>query len=115
VLPGDKGHGWTDLRSEALRALGRSVSNPDLSRALLDQSNYDCTGGSAEMGSDLNVPMNPTEYFQLSALRRYLRDPASVRAWPEQKMPSFGPNRLSEAELDAVITYLAHVAKRRPR
>jgi mono/diheme cytochrome c family protein len=72
-------------------------------------------GGSAEMGPDLNVPMNPTEYFQASALRRYLRDPASVRAWPEQKMPGFGLDRMSEAELDAVIAYLAHMADRRPR
>lgn len=72
-------------------------------------------GGSAAMGPDLNAPMNPTEYFQLSALRRYLRDPASVRAWPEQKMPGFGPERLSEAELEAVIAYLAHMAERRPR
>jgi mono/diheme cytochrome c family protein len=72
-------------------------------------------GGSAEMGPDLNQPMNPTEYFQQPALRRYLRDPASVRTWPEQKMPGFGPERLSESELDAVIAYLAHMADRRPR
>ena len=72
-------------------------------------------GGSAEMGPDLNRPMNPTEYFQMSALRRYLRDPASVRTWPEQKMPGFGPERLSEAELQAIIAYLAHMAERRPR
>jgi len=38
-----------------------------------------------------------------------------VRAWPEQKMPGFGPDRLSEAELDAVIAYLAHMAERQPR
>ncbi len=47
-------------------------------------------GGAAETGPDLNRPMNPTEYFQPAALRRYLRDPASVRSWPEQKMPGFG-------------------------
>jgi hypothetical protein len=67
------------------------------------------------MGPDLNQPMNPTEYFQQPALRRYLRDPASVRTWPEQKMPGFGPELLSEGELDAVIAYLAHIADRRPR
>jgi mono/diheme cytochrome c family protein len=71
--------------------------------------------GSAEMGPDLNQPMNPTEYFQQPALRRYLRDPASVRTWPEQKMPGFGPELLSESELDAVIAYLAHMAERRQR
>ena len=71
-------------------------------------------GGSSEMGPDLNLPMNPTEYFQLPALRRYIRDPASVRTWPEQKMPGFGPERLSETELEAIITYLEHMAQARP-
>ena len=67
-------------------------------------------GGASEMGPDLNRPMNPTEYFQPAALRRYLRDPASVRSWPEQRMPGFAPEQLSEAELEAVIAYLAHMA-----
>ena len=71
-------------------------------------------GGSSEMGPDLNLPMNPTEYFQLPALRRYIRDPASVRTWPEQKMPGFGPDRLSETELEAIIAYLEHMAQARP-
>ncbi|MBR0672644.1 cytochrome c [Roseomonas soli] len=71
-------------------------------------------GGSGEMGPDLNRPMNPTEYFQPAALRRFLRDPASLRTWPEQKMPGFGPEQISEAELDALIAYLAHMATRRP-
>jgi mono/diheme cytochrome c family protein len=72
-------------------------------------------GGTSEMGPDLNRPMNPTEYFQLPALRRSIRDPASVRTWPEQKMPGFGPERLSETELDAVIAYLEHMAAQRLR
>jgi len=72
------------------------------------------------MGSPRESPLalamrTQAEYFQLSALRRYLRDPASVRNWPEQKMPGFGPERLSEGDLDAVIAYLAHIAERRPR
>ena len=48
-------------------------------------------GGSSVLGPDLNKPMNPVEYFQPAALRRYLRDPASVRHWPDQKMPGFAP------------------------
>src|SRR3954447_13694692 len=72
-------------------------------------------GGSSKIGPDLNWPMNPTEYFQPSALRRYIRDPASVRTWPDEKMPGFGPDRLSEAELDAVIAYLKHMAEQRTR
>lgn len=72
-------------------------------------------GGSSAMGPDLNRPMNPTEYFQPSALRRYIRDPASVRTWPDQKMPGFGPDRLSDAELESVIAYLEQMAGRRTR
>jgi len=72
-------------------------------------------GGSAEMGPDLNLLMNPTEYFQLPALGHYIRNPASVRTWPEQEMPGFGPERISEAELEAVIAYLEHMAALRAR
>ena len=71
-------------------------------------------GGASEVGPDLNRPMNPTEYFQPTALRRYLRDPASVRAWPGQRMPGFAPDQISEAELDALVAYLEHMAARRP-
>ena len=35
--------------------------------------------GVATMGPDLNVPMNPAEYFTESALRKLVRDPKSVR------------------------------------
>ncbi|MGE0150979.1 MAG: cytochrome c [Reyranellaceae bacterium] len=70
-------------------------------------------GGEAAVGPDLNLPMNPTEYFQPPALRRYLRDPASVRAWPEQKMPAIGAEQMSDAELEQVLAYLRHMAGRR--
>ena len=71
-------------------------------------------GGSSTVGPDLNIPMNPTQYFQPAALRRYLREPASVRRWPDQKMPGFTLRQLSETELDAIIAYLAHMTPRRP-
>jgi mono/diheme cytochrome c family protein len=71
-------------------------------------------GGASDIGPDLNRPMNPTEYFRPAALRRYLRDPAGVRTWPEQKMPGFGPEQINEAELDALVAYLEHMAERRP-
>lgn len=71
-------------------------------------------GGAAAIGPDLNLPANPTDYFQPGALRRYLRDPSSLRSWPEQKMPGFGAEALSDDELDALIAYLAHMAPRKP-
>jgi mono/diheme cytochrome c family protein len=70
-------------------------------------------GGEASVGPDLNLPMNPTEYFQPLALRRYLRDPAAVRSWPEQKMPAIGRDQMSDGELEQVIAYLQHMTGRR--
>jgi mono/diheme cytochrome c family protein len=70
-------------------------------------------GGEATVGPDLNLPMNPTEYFQPQALRRYLRDPASLRSWPEQKMPPIGPEQMSNGELEQLVAYLQHMAGRR--
>ncbi len=69
--------------------------------------------GTAEMGPDLNQPMNPTEYFQADALRRFIRDPASVRTWPDRKMPGFAPDQISDAQLDGLIAYLEHMVSRR--
>ena len=54
--------------------------------------------GSALAGPDLNVPMNPTEYFTDAGLRALIRDPRSVRVWPEQRMPSFGESARAAQE-----------------
>lgn len=70
-------------------------------------------GGDATVGPDLNLPMNPTEYFRISVLPRYIRDPASVRHWSDQKMPSFGPDVLSDSNIADIIAYLGHMTGRR--
>ena len=70
-------------------------------------------GGDAQVGPDLNLPMNPTEYFQPHALRQLVRNPSSVRNWPTQLMPGFGPAQISDAELDDLLAYLAHMAQQR--
>jgi mono/diheme cytochrome c family protein len=67
--------------------------------------------GNASIGPDLNVPMNPVEYFQPAALRRYIRNPASVRDWPGRTMPAFSPEQLSDREIGLVIDYLAYMAR----
>jgi len=69
--------------------------------------------GSSDVGPDLNLPMNPTEYFQPAALHRYIRNPASLRHWPTQKMTGFGPKQLSDREIDLIIAYLGHMAQRK--
>ncbi|MFJ4433673.1 c-type cytochrome [Pseudomonas sp. NPDC089395] len=70
--------------------------------------------GDAQFGPDLNVPHNPTEYFQPAFLRQYIRDPQSLRQWPQARMPGFAESVLSEQELDALLAYLGHMAKRKP-
>ncbi|MBP0712250.1 cytochrome c [Burkholderia sola] len=69
--------------------------------------------GSSHAGPDLNTPMNPVDYFQPAALRRYIRNPASVRDWPGRSMPAFPPDQLSDRELDQIVAYLAYRARRK--
>ncbi|MBN3789626.1 cytochrome c [Burkholderia sp. Ac-20353] len=69
--------------------------------------------GSAETGPDLNVPMNPVDYFQPAALHRYIRNPASVRDWPGRAMPAFSQDQLSDREIDLIVAYLAYMGRRK--
>jgi mono/diheme cytochrome c family protein len=68
--------------------------------------------GAADIGPDLGQPMNPTQYLTPAGLRALIRNPKSVRTWPQQQMPGFDAKALSDADLDAVIAYLAHMAGR---
>jgi mono/diheme cytochrome c family protein len=69
--------------------------------------------GDARLGPDLNLPHNPTEYLRADLLRAFIRDPQSLRRWPQAKMPGFDRNALSDADLDAVLAYLRHMAGRK--
>src|ERR1700730_12619715 len=71
--------------------------------------------GSASAGPDLNLPMNPTEYFTENGLRALIRDPRSVRVGPEQRMPSFAEEDLSDEELGLILAYWSHMAGRKSR
>jgi mono/diheme cytochrome c family protein len=68
--------------------------------------------GSSDVGPDLNTPMNPTAYMTRAGLHALIRDPKSVRNWPNQMMPGFAPDQMSDRDIDAVIAYLAHMAER---
>lgn len=70
-------------------------------------------GGDANVGPDLNVPFNPTEYLRADALRRLIRDPQSLRRWPAAKMPGFDVSVLSDRELNDVLAYLRYMATRK--
>lgn len=69
--------------------------------------------GDGTMGPDLNQPMNPTEYFKENALKKFIRNPESVRTWPNRVMYGFAPEFLPETELNALISYLKHMADRK--
>jgi mono/diheme cytochrome c family protein len=69
--------------------------------------------GSASVGPDLNLPKNPTEYFQLPALKQYIRDPASLRRWNAMAMKGFDKDALSDHEIDLIIAYLTHMSSRK--
>ena len=69
--------------------------------------------GDAQFGPDLNIPFNPTEYFGADFLKRYIRDPQSLRQWPQAKMPGFTQQVLPDAELEMLMGYLKHMAGRK--
>ena len=69
--------------------------------------------GDARLGPDLNMPYSPTEYLRADLLRAYVRDPQSLRRWPQAKMPGFNAKVLSDADLDALLAYLRHMAGRK--
>ena len=70
-------------------------------------------GGSADLGPDLNLPMNPTEYFRPDVLHAFIRNPGALRHWPGMAMPGFGKEALSDREIDLIIAYLSHMAGRK--
>ncbi|AGG89758.1 MULTISPECIES: c-type cytochrome [Rhodanobacter] len=69
--------------------------------------------GDARLGPDLNLPHNPTEYLRADLLRAFIRNPQSLRQWPQAKMPGFDTHALPDADLDAVLAYLRHMAGRK--
>lgn len=69
--------------------------------------------GDSQFGPDLNIPYNPTEYFGSDFLKRYIRDPQSLRRWPQAKMPGFSNSVLPDGELELLLEYLRHMAGRK--
>ena len=69
--------------------------------------------GDAQFGPDLNIPYSPTEYFGADFLKRYIRDPHSLRQWPQAKMPGFSAEVLPDTDLEMLVGYLKHMAGRK--
>ena len=101
-------------------AVGPDVPAGDRIRSGLDRFVELCMSchrfngdGEGDQGPDLGRPMNVTEYFQTPALKKLIRDPASVRQWPEQKMQGVDQSVLSDSDLDAMIDWFAYKARQR--
>lgn len=62
--------------------------------------------GTSQLGPDLNVPQNPTAYLTEKAFRQLIREPGSVRSWPDMKMPGFDKDVISDKALEDLIVYL---------
>jgi mono/diheme cytochrome c family protein len=99
-------------------AVGPDVPAGDRIRTGLDRFVSACMAchrfngeGEGEQGPDLGRPMNVTEYFQIPALKKLIRNPQSVRQWPEQKMPGFDQSALSDNDLDAIVDWLTYKAR----
>ena len=69
--------------------------------------------GESGIGPDLNVPMNPTEYFKPGLFEKYVRNPDAVQNWKDRRMPSFPPDVMSDAELAGLRAYLEYMALRK--
>jgi len=68
--------------------------------------------GAARMGPDLNIPHSPTEYLSADMLRAFIRNPQSLRRWPEGRMTGFpSQDALSDADLNALLAYLKYMAQ----
>ncbi|MBD8880469.1 cytochrome c [Rhodanobacter sp. 7MK24] len=68
--------------------------------------------GDSKLGPDLNLPYSPIEYLRADLLRGYIRNPQSLRRWPEARMIGFPTQEsLSDTDLDAVLAYLRYMAK----
>jgi mono/diheme cytochrome c family protein len=67
--------------------------------------------GESDVGPDLGRPMNATTYMTQRGLRALIRDPKSVRTWPQQKMPGFDAMSIPDTDIDALIAYLAYVSQ----
>ena len=70
--------------------------------------------GPSQVGPDLNLPLNPTEYLKESVLPRYIRNPKAIRSWEGSKMPVFGPETFSDEDIANIVAYLREMASEKP-
>jgi mono/diheme cytochrome c family protein len=84
--PGNVQRGFATFKNQCLRCHSLNLEGGDI-------------------GPELNVPKNITEYWEKKTLRAFIQDVGSFRA--RDKMPSF--KHLKDDELDGVLEYLTYM------
>jgi mono/diheme cytochrome c family protein len=69
--------------------------------------------GAAQMGPDMNMPFNPTEYLKEDYFKILVRDPQKLRHWKKSQMSSFSNEVLSDEDLGNLIRYLRHMSEKK--
>lgn len=69
--------------------------------------------GEGDVGPDLLRPMPATSYYTEAGLRALIRNPAAVRTWPQQHMPAFNAETISDSDINAIIAYLHYLERSR--
>lgn len=66
--------------------------------------------GKGVIGPDLNIPKNPVEYYpNNTVLKKFIRDPQSVRVIKNDRMSGSNEQFLSNADLDDLILYFHYM------
>lgn len=66
--------------------------------------------GKSNIGPDLNCPKNPLDYYpNITLLKKFIRDPKSVRSLPQGRMSGSDIESLSDIDLDDLIKFFAYM------
>ncbi|MCW8444107.1 cytochrome c [Fluoribacter gormanii] len=66
--------------------------------------------GKSDIGPDLNCPKNPLNYYpNITQLKKFIRDPKSVRTLPQSRMSGSDKQSLSDNDLDDLIKFFAYM------
>lgn len=66
--------------------------------------------GKSDIGPDLNCPKNPLEYYpDIRRLKKFIRNPQSVRYLSQGRMSGSDVESLTESDLNDLITFFGHM------
>jgi mono/diheme cytochrome c family protein len=69
--------------------------------------------GRSKIGPDLNRPHSPAEYFKKEFFFKLVRNPQSLRTWPNSRMNGFDEKSLSQIDLENIWTYFNYLSSKK--